>query len=204
MEFGYKPTNITSVKGAIGERIFIEGCIDAGKLVYGLLNGLSCTHCGNSLYGGGRRHFFDFFVMPSYSCGDERVPFASIQPTEVKTKKSLHGKISINRRDLDIYKQFSKSLYTHSNGAWSELDLMMVFVDDETGIVYQAPLKQLLQPCMIDQEIFPQAVPYTEKQKDFDYDNEYWWFSLDQLKKIFKLSVQQLEALHGSSSTKIS
>lgn len=200
MECGYKTTDITSEKGAIGERICVEGWIKEGKLVYGLLNALCCPHCRRSLYGGSSRHFFDFLLMSPYPQSGDEVPLFSIQPTEVKTKKSLRGKISINRRDLNIYEQFIKSLYTHFKGAWSELNFTVVFVDDETGIVYQEALKEILQPCMIGDQVFPQEVPYIEKKKGFDYDNPYVWFSLNQFKKILKLSKNQIEELHGSSS----
>jgi hypothetical protein len=175
--------DITSIQGEREERLYLLGLIHEDRLfcIHGLLDDSFCPYHNDTylLYNSLCPPSFDFLLMS---------PFVSVRPAEFETKKSLHVKNSRTR--------ISESLWAHSNGPWingprSALPFYIAFSDDKKGIVYRETLKDLLQPCLINNVGSPPSVllPLTEKEDECDrfIENEYWWFSLRRLKKFFKL-----------------
>jgi len=197
----------TSIKGRLGEQICVQRWVKQGYLVYGMLNGYSCPHCGHSPYGPARRHFFDYFLMRPMAEGysppvgqPDKVPLESMRFIEVKTKKSKGGKISINRRDLDVYEQLMDVLFLSEKQGLKNLPFTVIFVDDETKSVYSQSLEKMFSPVSSGSGWFPQEVPYTEQFQGKTFENPYVWFTLSQLKKLFTLRNHQTQVLDENSS----
>lgn len=187
MKCDSKTTDITSIKVNREVCLYILGLIKENRIfcIYGLLEDLfhappsSCpysydVHLLNSSV---CPSFFDFFLISPHC----------VWQTEVEKKEDLLVKKSSA--------QISEVLCAHFNGPWINghhraLPFYMSFLDDKKEIVQQEILKDRLQPCLINNSAFAPSLslPLMEEDEcDPSFENEFWWFSWSQLKKIFQL-----------------